>query len=311
MSSRKLVICDGDEKYIAKLAAFLNGKKELAFQVNIYSSLEKMQKAEKENSESILLLNESFLVNDVMNRWDGKILILSEKRSIETYGKWKVIFKYQSCSKFMTQLLECCEEEMKEIWHVRKGRSGKMIGIYSPVHRIGQTSFALKKAKELSKERNVLYMNLETYAGYGSIFPFEDEKTMSTLLYYAKQESSSVGFILTTLIKTKDGIDYVPPALLSEDIMTMTKKEWLWLFQEILHNSIYDVLVLDLSESVQGLYDILTFCETVYMPVADDRFAAAKIKQYEDNLRRTGREELVERMVRCDIRGTAAGKNIK
>lgn len=309
MSSKELVICDSDAKYTAKLAAFFNGKKELAFQVKIYGSPDTMQEVIAESSESILLINESFLENDLFKKWNGKILVLSEKRRTEKYKNVQSIFKYQSCNLFMTQILEYCEEEMQGIWRIRKSRKGKVIGVYSPVHRLGQTAFAFEKAKELSKEMNVLYLNLETYAGYGAILQKEEKKTLSTLLYYVKQESASVGLVLTTLIKSKDGVDYIPPVILNEDLLTITKKEWLWLFQEILHNSIYDALVLDLSESVQGLYEILAFCETVYMLVADDKNAASKIRQYEENLRRTGYAELVERMVRCDIRRTAARKN--
>lgn len=307
MSSKELVICDSDGKYTAKLAAFFNGKKELAFQVKIYDSPDAMQEA-AEHSEGILLVNESFLGNDLFKKWNGKILVLAEKRSTEKKNV-QSIFKYQSCSLFMTRFLEYCEEEMKGIWRIRKSRKGKVIGVYSPVHRLGQTAFAFEKAKELSKKMNVLYLNLETYAGYGELLQKEEQRTLSTLLYYAKQESSSVGLVLTTLIKSKDGVDYIPPVMLSEDLLTITKKEWLWLFQEILHNSIYDVLVLDLSESIQGLYEILAFCETVYMLISDDQNAASKIRQYEENLRRTGYTELVERMVRCDIRRTAARKN--
>ena len=38
MSSRNLVICDPETEYAARLAAFLNGKRELAFQVKTCGS---------------------------------------------------------------------------------------------------------------------------------------------------------------------------------------------------------------------------------------------------------------------------------
>ena len=132
---------------------------------------------------------------------------------------------------------------------------------------------------------------------------------MSTLLYYVKQETGNLGLILTTLINRKNGVDYIPPVNCSDDLRTVTKEEWLWLFQKILCDSIYDVLVLDLGEGILGLYDILQFCDQVYMPVADDEIAASKIVQYENTLREMGYAQLVERMIRCDIRGTITRKN--
>ena len=310
MSSKQLVICDKDENYTARLAAFFHGKKELALQVKTYKIPQEMREESANSLTSILLINEQFIEKNTTIEWNGSILILSERKGENTTYRYPSIFKYQSCERFIKCLFDFLkEEDMKGVWRMRKSRKGIAIGIYSPIRRLGQTTFAFEKARELSKRENVLYLNLESYAGYEGIFIPEEEKNMSVLLYYAKQESAHLGMILTTLVRCKDGVDYVPPTLLSEDIRTISPKEWIWLLQELLQESIYDVLILDLGDSIQGLYEILSFCETVYMPVADDKIAASKIKQYEDNLRRTGHGDLVERMIRCDIRRTITGKD--
>lgn len=311
MSSKQLVICDADTDYTARLRAFFCGKKELAFQVKICDSPQKLQEIKAESPDSMLLIHESFAKNDVLEGWQGKVIILSETKGTDSCGKWQAVFKYQSCGDFLTGILESCEKtDIEGVWRVRKSAAGRVIGIYSPVRRLGQTTFALEMAKELSGDANVLYLNLETYAGYEGYFMKPDKKSMSTLLYYVKQESANIGMVLATLVCQIGEVDYVPPVMLSEDLQAMTEKEWLWLFREIIRNSIYDVLILDLGESVQGLFEILKFCDDVYMPVADDRIAAAKIRQYEDNLREMGYAQLVERMIRCDIRRTITGKNL-
>ena len=69
--------------------------------------------------------------------------------------------------------------------------NGRIIGFYSPVRRLGQTKMALRKGRELSRTENVLYLNMESYAGPGVYFPEERQRNMSELLYYAKQESKS------------------------------------------------------------------------------------------------------------------------
>lgn len=310
MSSKNLVICDEDVNYSARLAAFFNGKRELAFQVKICGDPVELQDVLADSEESILLLNEAFVLNELIKEWQGEMLVLSEKKRTGNYGGKHSLFKYQSGNKILLQILEECEEQnMDGVWRVRKSSKGKVIGLFSPIRRLGQTTFALTKAKELSKECNVLYMNLETYAGSEGLFSTNQNKTMSTLLYYAKQESDNVGMILTTLVCSMNGVDYIPPVKNSEDLYAVTKEEWLWLFRELLRNSIYDVLVLDLSECIQGLYEILKFCDEVYMLTTDDQIAASKIKQYEQDLRQMGCVEVAERMIRCDIRRTAAGKN--
>ena len=74
-------------------------------------------------------------------------------------------------------------------------------------------------------------------------------------------------------------------------------------------HSLYDVLILDLGDCIQGLVEILKHCDTVYLPAANDRLAVSKLYQYEEVLCRQGYGEVWERMVRCDIRRTVKDKN--
>lgn len=310
MSSNKLVICDKDENYTARLAAFFNGKRELAFQVKTCKNPEELQEFMADSDRGILLLNELFYECGLAKEWQGEIWLLSESKHSNSPGERYCVFKYQSVSKLLVKILEKCDEcRIEGVWRVRKGAKSKVIGFYSPIRRVGQTTYALEKARELSKESNVLYLNLETYAGSNGIFSDNQGRTMSTLLYYVKQEAENVGMILTTLVCSKNGVDYIPPVAMCEDLYTVTEKEWIWLFTELLRNTIYDVLILDMNECVQGLYEILKFCDDVYMLTADDYVAASKIKQYEEDLRQMGYAEVAERMIRCDIRRTITGKN--
>ena len=310
MSSSYLVICDKDESYTARLAAYFNGKRELAFQVKTCKMPEEVQEFLADSEKGILLLHEDFFGNVFVKEWRGEIWILSESRRMGSQEEVQSLFKYQPAGRLLIQILEKCEEQNIEgIWRVRKSTKSKVVGFFSPIRRIGQTTFALEKARELSKEANVLYLNMETYAGSDGYFEAANSKTLSTLLYYAKQESDNVGMILTTLVCSKNGVDYIPPAAAREDLYTVAAEEWIWLFRKLLHNTIYDILILDMHECIQGLYEILKFCDDVYMLTADDRIAASKIKQYEDDLRQMGYGEVAERMIRCDIRGAVTGKN--
>lgn len=311
MSSKNLVICDREQEYAAKLADYLGSKKELALQVKLCSSPEQVEAIRREMAVDILLADEGITFTEGELLGIPRVIRLSAA-SAGTEGPVSSIFRYQSGSDIYTHLIEVLAEGgMGELWNVRKKERGKLIGIYSPVHRSGQTGFALRKGMELAKTSNVLYMNLETYAGIGGYFPEEEKRNLSMLLYYAKQESGNPGLLITTLVKQMNGLDYIPPVIFPEDIRTVTTSEWMWLFGEILGHSIYDVLILDLGDCVQGLFDILKACDTIYMPSADDRLAASKIYQYEEALCRQGYGEVWERMIRCDIRRTAKDEDFR
>lgn len=306
MDSKSLVICDEESEYAAKLAIFLTGKKELAFQVKLCSSLRQVM-ALQEGVE-LLLIGDSFSIEEREQLKASKVFVLTHKINSPVGHGETAIFKYQSGEEILAQIIKACiaEEKTEHFWHVTKSHKGKIIGVYSPIRRIGQTMFALKKGKEIARKENVLYINLETFAGIEGYFPLEEERTLSTLLYYAKQESGQLGLILSTLVKSVEGLDYVPPAVITEDIKSVTVKEWKCLFRQILEESIYDIVLLDLGECIQGIYDILDSCDIVYVPVANDKTAVSKLRQFEEILRRLGYENLCGRMIRCDTGRTTS-----
>ena len=207
MSSKNLVICDREQEYAAQLAGYLSGKKELALQVKLCSSPEQVEAIRREMAVDILLADESITFTEGALTGVSKVILLSAA-STGTEGMVSRIFRYQSADDIYTHLIEALAEGgMGELWNIRKKERGKLIGIYSPVRRIGQTGFALNKGIEMAKTSNVLYINLETYAGIGGYFPEEGKRNLSMLLYYAKQESGNPGLLITTLVKRMNELD--------------------------------------------------------------------------------------------------------
>ena len=52
-------------------------------------------------------------------------------------------------------------------------------------------------------------------------------------------------------------MDYIRPIPVVQDLQAVTAEEWLQLFEQIVEKSIYEVLILDLGDSVNGLFSIL------------------------------------------------------
>ena len=75
----------------------------------------------------------------------------------------------------------------------------------------------------------------------------------------------------------------------------VTFEEWKQLLGAILSESSYETIVLDVGESVQGLMEILHFCDKIYMPILEDSISIQKIRQYEEGLMRIGLEEILKK----------------
>ena len=66
----------------------------------------------------------------------------------------------------------------------------------------------------------------------------------------------------------------------------------------ILEKCIYETIILDLGDSVDGLYDILRKCSRIYTLYIEEGAAEAKLIQYEENLRNAGYADVLSRTVK-------------
>lgn len=177
-----------------------------------------------------------------------------------------------------------------------------IIGIYSPVHRIGKTRFALRLGKQLSQTTSVLYLNLEDYCGNPESFPEKNGQTLEDLLYYMRQDNMNLGLKLSTMIGQIENLDYLAPIRHHQDLCSVQSSEWLELFNMLLEKSIYQVLILDLGDCIDGLYEVLKHCTKVYTPYLEEPTAKVKLAQYEEDLRSSGYGDILRHTVRRRIK---------
>lgn len=120
-------------------------------------------------------------------------------------------------------------------------------------------------------------------------------------MYYMRQDNMNLGLKLVGMIRQKGGVDYIPAIRNEQDFRNVDREEWLRLFEAILEKSIYEILLLDLGDSINGLYQILENCGRIYTPYIDEGIAKAKLDQYEKSLRISGHGEILSRTVKKRI----------
>ena len=229
-----------------------------------------------------------------------KVFVLSTGRKSAEKAEYPALYKYQSGEKMLSCIIQECAE-LFDAEDMSQGMSGnkkqKIIGVFSPVHRIGKTEYALKLGEKLAETENVLYLNLEVFAGIGGHFKQEGQ-TLADVLYYARQEKGNLGLMLTTLVCHRGNLDYVLPVPISEDLKEVHGSEWALLVNKILEQSIYETIVLDIGDGIPELYQLLKSCGEVHMPVLEDEYSKAKLLQFEREMNVLGQEDVLKRIVR-------------
>lgn len=305
MNVKRLVICDCEEGYAKALALYLMGRTELSLQVQVCSSISHVMEAEDEGKIDVLFISEMYELSERRRVEAKKIFVLTAGNLREKDENEYPLYKYQSGEKILTEFLTQCEElQMGNAGYLASivEKDHKIIGVFSPVHRIGKTSYALRLGEKLAGNSNVLYLNLEIFGGIGGHFE-EGGQTLADVLYYARQEKGNLGLMITMLVHHRNGLDYILPMPVSEDMKEIEAKEWLDVIQKILQESIYDTIILDVDEGIRKVYDLLEQCTEIHVLTDEEEYSKAKMEQFQQELAFLGYEDILRRMIRKEVHG--------
>ena len=283
MNEKNLVICDREFRYANNLAMNIARDSNWAVRVCVCTGIEHALNFRKTNDVHILIVDESYPYSERQSVMAEQTFVLC-KGQVADLGKEECeIGKFRCADDIIKDIFEIYTEHTEEnLMSLGRKRGAKLIAVYSPIHRIGKTTFARAIGREYAKQWQTLYINMEEYPALGE----KDEEgiNLGDLLYYAKQGSSNFAAKIRAGAKTVDGMDYLLPIPVLLDLKEISCEEWELLLEQIVKNSAYERIVLDLGESIQGLFRILEMCNRVYMPILRDPVSEQKVKCYDRNV---------------------------
>ena len=295
-----LAVCDSETEYAYQLVDYFSNKKGFPFQVQMFSSENNLKEYAKNHPILVALIAQKDFSEDIKTVPVEHILILGEDCEKEIKDI-KIIEKYQSCERIIKELLDWLFQEGVLGRSISNSKEMKLIGIYSPVGKCLKTSFSFVLGQLLGKKHKVLYLNMESYSGLGQLLQKEFSTDMSELIYYLQNSKEKFIYRMGSMAEKAGGLDILPPFDSFLDFVSVSGDDWIQLFQEIEKGSDYEYLILDLSDAVQGLFDILRLCDVVYTLSREDGFSMAKIAQYEEVLKKCNYEDVWKKTRHCTI----------
>lgn len=301
MKNSQLAICDPDEKYLEKLQQNLINKASFPFLVSIFGTITELRSAnEKTPFELLLVAEEVFQVID-KETFSGMVILLQDKGEIKGNADG-VIQKYQSAEAIRKKILELYADwngSVKE--QGKRQRELELIGVYSPLCRCIQTSFSFLLGQFLAKDKSVLYLNFEPFSGLSGLLGREEEKDLTDLVYYLENGRDRFLYKLESMVSDINGLNYIAPAYSYMDIAAVKTEEWIRLLEGLQECGTYDVVILDLSELVQGLPEVLRKCSYIYTLNREDGIAAHQMKEYEDLLTRQEYQDVISKTKKLEV----------
>lgn len=300
MKKLKLAICDKDADYVERFMSYLESQGEIPFELMGFTDIRRMERMYEEKGPIQLVVISEELYERELEKTASHTLVLTEGRGKTVVKAWQTD-KYQSAREIYKTILELCIEEAEVQIAQTEESPARVLGFYSPVKRAMQTAFALALGRSLATRYRVLYVSFEPYAGWRGFLQREGGKDLFDLLYYLKEPEEKFVYRLKQVEQKMGELDYIPPVLAGQNLVYITVREWLSFLKRLKDMGKYDFILLDLSDCLQGLFEILRMCEKVFTVTMPQGTAIGKMEQYEYLLRMYECDDVIGKSVKKQV----------
>lgn len=297
-----MAVYDDDPKYAERLSDYVNRKEKGIFQAQAFTSKDRLEEFARKNDIDVLLTGNTADTEKIEEINSVHTIRLMEERNLIKEEQGAGIYKYQSGDDIIRDVMAAyCEMPGSENSFVGIfGKKKRIIGVYSPIGRCGKTSLSLAIGQLLAKEEKVLFLTLDMFTGFSSMLDERWKRDMSDLIYYYKQKRFSA-LRLNSVVYFLGDMAWIPPIGYPDDYNHITAVEMADFLIRILEVSDYTTIVLDIGNYDRQILPVLNVCNVIYMPIKEDMFSQAKLKEFEDYIEECKDLELKDKFYKIHV----------
>lgn len=284
MGTLKIGIFDEEERYVQKLAAYLNRHGWENWNMCSFTD-EKILSDYMERQELDILAGtrKEVLMNLQQNFGRTCYIWLTENNLYKEDKEKKLytIYRYQSAKAVAKAM-----KDIVDYLGLLKGIHQKIIAIYSPVGRCGKTSLALEFVKS-GRCGRWMYIGMEDYSFLESSNIGDSE----LFLYFVKERNREK---VKDLIEAAQGV--LPSAFSPFDTRQVGKADIQWLLEMLQENHVYNGIVFDIGTGVLQDFESFLLFDVIVVPYLPDDKSMEKRKQFESLVIAYDLEEVVGKL---------------
>lgn len=293
-----LIICDREEAYARRLMDFIN-RKGKTFEICIFTTVQALLSYISTHEADILLIEEELWEDRIAAQTKGKILLLSEGTQVGEELGYPVVYKLQPAENIEKEIMSCyAGEKLRFLPETAVMGNVKLWAVFSPVGGCGKTTLALALGQYLSREKRVLYLNMESFGSLVSENGYPGG--MTDLLYYVKERRENLFMLIASLTESCQGTECIFPADYYGDITSLTEGDISWLIGQ-LEKTGYDIIIFDIGCMAAWVFGLLARCSRIIVPRLKEEEGLGKQAALERSLRTEGREELLTHMEKVRV----------
>lgn len=288
-----IAIYDTENEYDKKLEEYINSKENFPFMAKVFNSSDLLEKQMKDYKPDIILSDEEMPIMEE----EIPVIYLSKNKMRCLDGK---IYKYQKIDRILKIILDQISDKRIAENVINRKTSLKLIMFYTPIRMTYSTSFAIAMGQEISKSSKALYVNMEYISGMEQIIDDYKERDLIDLMYVLEGHKDNIATQIYKMIYRKAGLDMMPVIKSPSDLYDIRFEQWRKLIDAVEHYTDYEYLLIDLSDCVNGLYEMLKLADIIITTI-DDKENNRKLISYEHYLNSRGMKEISDKTYRIRI----------
>ena len=237
---------------------------------------------------------------EIISSWHNEIILTDSQgdSSINETGSRIAFYKYQSAANIISYLSDDIRNTNIISDEIDSSVSRRLVGVYSPVNNCLKTTYSLTYGTILAEKDNVLYINLEGYNGLARLLEYENEVTLMDLLYEYSLYPDNIQEYLPKYIKQLDQLNILLPVKSPFQLQEIDVSLWLSFLRSLVQTGLFETIILDMSDTVRNVLDILNVCSDIIMPYRKDMMSMAKLKDFDEECSRYPSGEELKKKVR-------------
>ncbi len=253
---RIFALYDSDFYYTTRFMEYFKKKRDIPFEIIVFTQLESLKEYLRTNSVNVLLLGSDLDDDDIFIKKTKYIYQFAENQRDckNTDSYW--IYKYQPVYEVMQDILKDFRSRESRIYQEAAiDHQAKILTIFSPKQRQEVLAYSLSLHSILSKQRNILFINLELLPVTLMEEMEGDKNALSEIIYYIK-ESKDINTKLKEnlnpgVLTYLGGLDH------AADILSLNVEDANRLIKELRRNSDYQWILFHINSVSEALMEFM------------------------------------------------------
>lgn len=272
---KRIGLFDEETEYVERLAVYLGEYG--AWNVVAFSDRELFKKYIQEHRMDVILSTDRELLHCIRQEKEELIPIWLSEEGAKGSGEYFCVYRYQRAKEIGKQVEIAIHQSQ-----LQSGFEIQMVFVYSPVNRCGKTTLALRLVEESFGKW--LYLGMEDYSIVAQ------EESMEDFFYYWMERRLEK---ILEIIKQGNGRVVLTKSPFEARMIRV--EDLLWL-KELLKESDYQGLVLDIGTGVLQDFELLHLADFIVLPFVSEEAAEKKVELFEETMKQRGRSVILEKV---------------